>query len=129
MTLSLEMAVGDDVFAMYVLNPTLERPTAHPTYCLHSDFDRTRAERRQPLRGRPQAFRKQLGSNACASLAFLTSRRVRLRSRSRVTRSPLSQPGPRSSPDPPRFRTTSRFVRAPSPTGLRVARGHYHSTR
>ena len=91
-----------------------EQPTAYPTYCRHSDSDRGRAERRLTLRGRPQALRRRHRSSACASLAFLVSRRSRLRSRSRIARSPPSQSGHQSSPVSPRFRTTY-CLREPSP--------------
>ena len=42
---------------MYVPSATLEGPSAHATYCLHSVSDGPQPERFQALRGCPQAFR------------------------------------------------------------------------
>ena len=117
------------ILAMYVLSSELGRPGHHSTYCLHSNSDRAYAEQGQMLPGTPHAFRKRRRSRACVSLTFLTSRSVRLRLRTRIARTPLSQPFHRASTVSPRFRSTSPLRPRTGPAGLRVARGHYHSIR
>lgn len=117
------------LFAMYVLSAKLGRPSVHPTYRLHSNSDRAYSGRDQTLRRQLQALRMRRRSNACALLALLASRRFRLRSRSRIVRTPPSQPGPRSSTVPPRFCASSPLRPRTGPAGLHVTCGHYHSTR
>jgi len=128
-TMRRNMGCLNVLLARYVPIATLGRPKGHPTHCLHSDCGRARAARRPTLRGRPQAFRKRHRSNARASLAFLASSSVRL---GPVPASPTHcgvHPAPRSSPDPPRYRTASLLRPCTEPAGLRVTGARYHSTR